>query len=185
MEARRKARIDRLAGLAHVGARRAADAFAQLVGRAIRVEAPVVIEQGSLWTGPSEGGSTGVLFEFEGCLDAIVAILFPAPSSERLVRRIVGIECDPLEPPLIESALMEVGNILASHVASAIADTLGERLLPSIPALAMESAEETFGAWIDERVGPEALRIESRLHDDPLELRGRLVLIPTRGSLGD
>jgi len=80
---------------------------------------------------------------------------------------------------------MEVGNILASHVASAIADTLGERLLPSIPALAMESAEETFGAWIDERVGPEALRIESRLHDDPLELRGRLVLIPTRGSLGD
>jgi chemotaxis protein CheY-P-specific phosphatase CheC len=123
---------------------------------------------------------TGVFFEFEGCLDAIVGILFPGASSERLVRRIVGIEAGELAPPLIESALMEVGNILASHVASAIADALQERLLPSIPSLAMKDAERAFETWIADRVGADAPRVESELHDDRFELCGRLVLVPTR-----
>jgi chemotaxis protein CheY-P-specific phosphatase CheC len=185
MDERRKARIDRLAELANVGAGHAAGAFGQLVGETIRTEVPLLIEadpgsRGGSGRPPSDEGFAGVFFEFEGCLDAIVAILFPRPSSERLVRRILGIEHDPLELPLIESALMEVGNILASHVASAIADTLRERLLPSIPSLAMEAAEETFARWIEEKLGPEALRIESRFHDDRFELEGRLVLVPTR-----
>ena len=195
--ARRKAEIDRLAELANVGAGHAAGAFAQLVGRTIRTGVPVVIEGGepaavgkprelpepavSTEVGAAAVGDwwTGVFFEFEGCLDAIVGILFPGPSSERLVRRIVGVESGDLAPALIESALMEVGNILASHVASAIADTLRERLLPSIPSLAMEDAEGALSRWIEERVGPGALRIECELHDDELELSGRLVLVPT------
>ena len=186
MDERRKARIDRLAELANVGAGHAAGAFGQLVGETIRTEVPILIEAEAVsqkggGQSPSAEGFAGVFFEFEGCLDAIVAILFPRPSSERLVRRILGIENDPLELPLIESALMEVGNILASHVASAIADTLRERLLPSIPSLAMEAAEETFAGWIEEKLGPEALRIESRFHDDRFELEGRLVLVPTCG----
>jgi len=186
MEERRKARIDRLTELANVGAGHAAAAFGQLVGEAIRTEPPILIvgdaeRAGASGRSPSDEGFAGVFFEFEGCLDAIVAILFPRASSERLVRRILGIDGDPLELPLIESALMEVGNILASHVASAIADTLQERLLPSIPALAMEAAEQAFTSWIEEKLGPEALRIESRFHDDRFELEGRLVLVPTCG----
>lgn len=189
MDEASKARIDRLAELANVGAGHAAGAFAQLVGETIRTEVPVLLEGGA-WEcpsslRPSSGWCTGVFFEFEGCLDAIVAILFPGPSSERLVRRILSIESGALEPPLIESALMEVGNILASHVASAIADTLRKRLLPSIPALAMEDAEDVFAAWVDQKAGPEALRIESRFHDDRFELQGRLVLVPTCGRLTD
>ena len=193
MDERSKTEIDRLAELANVGAGHAAGAFAQLVGQTIWTEVPVVIEAGaSTGRGLAASSSradaprsrtgdwcTGVFFEFEGCLDAIVGILFPGASSEMLVRRIVGLETGELAPQLIESALMEVGNILASHVASAIADTLKERLLPSIPSLAMEGAEEALACWIEERVGDDPLRIECELHDAAFELRGRLVWVPT------
>ena len=183
-KAESKAEIDRLAELANVGAGHAAAAFAQLVGETIRIEPPVVVVGGGPPAAPKPIGQvewcTGVFFEFEGCLDAVVGILFPGASSERLVRRIVGIESGELAPAMIESALMEVGNILASHVASAIADTLRERLLPSIPSLAMDDAEGALATWIEDRVGADAPRIESQLHDDRFELRGRLILVPTR-----
>jgi chemotaxis protein CheY-P-specific phosphatase CheC len=185
MESRSKAEVDRFAKLANAGAARAANAFAQLVGRPIEAEVPVVVQgaptDASMTTAEDDWSwSTGVFFEFEGCLDALVGILFPGAASEALVRRIVGIESGELPPQVIESALMEVGNILASHVASAIADTLGSRLLPSIPVLAMENAEEAFRSFIGDAVGRDALRIELALSDDIGELRGRLVLVPTR-----
>ena len=178
-----KDEIDRLARLAHAGAVQAAEALAQLVGHAVSAEPPIVssttgAEPGRMPEAPAERDSTGVFFEFEGCLEAIVGILFPGESSDRLVRRIVGIEHGELEVPIVESALMEVGNILASHVASAIADQLASRLLPSIPSLAMDDAEEAFDAFAESLVGAEALRIESRLRGPDGSLIGCLLLSP-------
>lgn len=185
MESRRKAEVDRFVELASVGAKQAASAFAQLVGRPILSEAPVVV-QGDIEAESHSSDvddsswSTGVFFELDGCVDALVGILFPGAASEKLVRCIVGIESGELAPQVIESALMEVGNILASHVASAIADTMKSRLLPSIPALAMDNAEEALRSFIEDAVGRDGLRIESSLSDEIGELRGRLVLIPTQ-----
>jgi chemotaxis protein CheC len=183
-----KAEIDRLAELTNVGAGHAANAFAQLVGETIWTQVPVVFESDAGDPAlPADDAalrwSTGVFFEFEGCLDALVGILFPGAASETLVRRIVGIESGELSPEIIESALMEVGNILASHVASAIADTLGSRLLPSIPSLAMENAEETLRDFVAASVGDGAIRIESALCDERGAPRGRLVLVPSPTSL--
>ena len=185
----RKRALDRLAELTNIGAGHAAGAFAQLVGRPILSEVPLIAEgDASTFARPvvraqdslASPWCTGVFFEFDGCIDALVGILFPAEASEALVRRIVGIEEDEIAPAMIESALMEVGNILASHVASAIADTLGARLLPSIPTLAMERADEAFSEWVEARLGAGCLRIESGLRDVGDQLRGRLILVPTR-----
>ncbi len=189
MDPRHKAEIDRLTELASVGAEQAAAAFGQLVDRDIYTGVPTLVEGGirGLVNTPHQGSDrvpdaswcTGVFFEFEGCLNALVGILFPGAASEALVRRILGVESGELSRSLIESALMEVGNILASHVASSIADTLQARLLPSIPTLAMDNAESALGVWIEERVGPDVVRIECPLHDESGELHGRLILVPT------
>jgi chemotaxis protein CheY-P-specific phosphatase CheC len=188
MDPRNKIALDRMTELANIGAGHAAGAFAQLVGRKIWTEVPeIIVDDAPRVSMPSRDDAsrpavawcTGVFFEFDGCIDAMVGILFPGAASEALVRRIVGIEDGELSPSLIESALMEVGNILASHVASAIADTLEARLLPSIPSLAMEDAEQAFSQWIADRVGPgDLLRIESGLRDDSGGIRGRLILVP-------
>ncbi len=185
MHPARKAEIDRLADLANLGAEQAAESFTQLVGRRIRTDTPIVIDADvSGGTGRSHENmstaSTGVFFEFDGCLEALVGIVFPASASEALVRRVIGIESGELMPTVIESALMEVGNILASHVASGIADALESRLLPSIPSLAMENAEQALESFIEGIAGPDALRIESAFSDDSGEIRGRLVLVPTQ-----
>jgi chemotaxis protein CheY-P-specific phosphatase CheC len=192
MSPRSKIELDRLTELANIGAGHAAGAFAQLVGKRIWTEVPEIIVDDAPRVAlprrddasqPAVEWCTGVFFEFDGCIDALVGILFPGAASEALVRRIVGIEEGELSPSLIESALMEVGNILASHVASAIADTLEARLLPSIPSLAMEEAEFAFSDWIEDRVGTgDLLRIESGLHDDSGQIRGRLILVPVAGK---
>jgi chemotaxis protein CheY-P-specific phosphatase CheC len=83
-----------------------------------------------------------------------------------------------LSPQIIESALMEVGNILASHVASAIADTVGERLLPSIPTLAMNHAEQRLRELVLHRGGTHPVRIECELIDEEGEIGGLLIMLP-------
>lgn len=187
MDDQRKAEINAFAELANVGAEQAASAFALLVGRAIRTEIPVVVQGKMAKTSTSSvelesSWSTGVFFEFEGCVEALVGILFPGAASEALVRRIVGIKSEEIGLPMIESALMEVGNILASHVASAIADRMTSRLLPSIPMLAMENAEDAFQAFVENAMGEDVLRIESTLSDGTGELNGRLILVPRQLS---
>lgn len=184
MQNRPKDELTRLAELTHAGAVRAAAAFAQLVNEPIAAARPIVYERDVTAARASvarseEAGSTGVFFEFEGCLDALVGILFPASGSDRLVRSIVGIESGPLDPAIVESAWMEVGNILASHVASGIADALRSRLLPSIPALANGGAEAEFAAWVERVVGAESAGVESALRDAAGEAVGRLVIVPT------
>lgn len=187
--------LDHLADLTHAGARRAAAAFSQLANTPVEARAPVIRDGLSSRETPigSDGGgraldaadsaTTGVFFEFEGCLDALVGILFPAAGGERLVRGVVGIATDELDAVIVESALMEVGNILASHVASGIADALHSRLLPSIPALAPDHADVEFEAWIERVVGPEAPRIEAGLALESGEIVGRLVIVPLGGRV--
>ena len=170
--------LDTLVDLARAGGAQAAEAFAQLVGQSIEALPPIVVEGGPT-AGASDPDATGVFFELDGCLDAIVGVVFPGRASETLVRRIFGIETGELEPPIVESAIMEVGNILVSHVASAIADRMGERLLPSIPSLAMANAQVEFEAFVERVVGAAAPRIETGLANESGDVNGYLVLVPT------
>ena len=170
--------LEALVVLAQAGANQAAGAFAQLVGQSVEALPPIVEEEGAT-AGGSDPESTGVFFELDGCLEVLIGIVFPGRASEALVRRIVGIETGELASAIIESALMEVGNILASHVASAIADRFGERLLPSIPSLAMADAQVEFEAFVERVVGPDAPRVETGLASEDGTVDGYLVLVPT------
>ena len=168
------------------GAARAASAFSKLAGRAIGHESPKVAASDCDFPVSDAGDwSTGVFFRLEGCLDAWIGILFHQAASEAIVRRVVGISEGELSPHVIESALMEIGNILASHVASGISDEVGERLLPSIPTLAMNHAESEMAAFAALQSDVERIRIDSRIADQSGELSGllSLLLVPQVSSL--
>lgn len=173
-----------LESLAHAGATRAAEAFAMLMGRAVEL-GPSRVVAGRRSKRDDDPAATGVFFELEGCLDAAVAIVFPGQASDAVVRRIVGIETGDLDETIVESALMEIGNILASHVASAIADELGDRLLPSIPALAMCAADEALDAFLADRIGNDLLRIETPLLAEDGQVLGALVLVSEARDLAE
>jgi len=101
--------VHQMRELASVGAAHAATAFAQLVGRTIVMRVPKVR---GLDPGPEEDAasaeiravrldpawSTGVLFEFEGCLGALVGVFFQRSVRDVVVRRVLG-EPDGCLPP--------------------------------------------------------------------------------------
>lgn len=188
MPSTQAAQIDRLSELANIGAGHAAGAFSQMTGHAIRMEVPRVRWAGvpvnaadaGAMAGEDRDWASGVIFEFDGCLNAVMAVLFRREMCDAVVRQLVGQEEGFLPPETIESALMEVGNVLASHVASAIADTLGARLLPSIPMLSLDSAFEQLEALAAERPGAGELWIECELVDQDGQLGGLVVLVPDR-----
>ena len=167
-----QAEIDRLCALASVGANLASEAFGQLLGGTVAHRVPRVC-------GPADPADpdrwcTGIVFEAEGDLTGLVAIVMPEPDRERAVEMMVG-ESD---PPgwIVESALREFGNIIASQTVSAIADSLGATIMLSIPTLVMQDAGVALlslitqrGAWI---------RIETDLYRPQGALSTQLVFAP-------
>lgn len=175
--------IDRLSELVNIGAGHAAGAFSQLTGHTISMECPRVVRDDDADSVRRPGGkaadeawSAGVIFEFDGCVSALVGILFRRSMRDAIVSKLLGGQPNTLPQESVDSILMEVGNILASHVASAIADTLGARLLPSIPTLVVEDAESTLDELAERRGN--GIRIECELVDRLGDLGGLVVMIP-------
>ncbi len=175
--------IDRLSELLNIGAGHAASALALLLGRTFWMRVPRALRVGAdaaplaeLATGPGTADGAALLFEVEGSPGGIVALFLPGASREALARRLVG-EAARERPELVESALREAGNVVVSHVCSAIADTLGARLVPSIPVLVLEDGEAGLAALATRR-GRAWLRVESEIVDEEGELRGLLVFLP-------
>jgi chemotaxis protein CheC len=170
--------LDQLRELTSVGAGHAASAFSQLTGRTIEMRPPELHRDPHWPESAGDDWSSGVLFEFEGCLAAVVAILFREPVRDVVVRQMLGQPSDPLTRESIEAVIMELGNILVSRVASAIADTMGQRLLPTIPVLAFEGATAQLSSLCASRGMDMSARVECEFADRLGELGGLLVVIP-------
>jgi len=65
-----------------------------------------------------------------------LVLRLPGSARQLLVGELVGADAGTAHA---ESALREVGNILASHALSAVADLVGTRVLPSLPSLVFDA----------------------------------------------
>jgi chemotaxis protein CheC len=184
--------LDRVRELTSIGAGHAAGALASVVGRPCRMRVPTVrllrpeaLGSAFVASGRDDERSSmsGVFFEVEGGLGGVIALLLPAASREHVVRAMLR-PSGPLPPGDEESALRELGNMLVSHAVSAMADTLGTRVLPSIPVLAMNDAVSALGSLMSLRfAGEPALRVETEISDAEGRYRGLLVYVPDPGCL--
>jgi chemotaxis protein CheY-P-specific phosphatase CheC len=163
--------IAALGELAALGASCAAQALGMILGREIVARSPRAVDEQTYLPDPNWG--TGVIFEADGELSGLIALLLPEASRVRLAEQLVGGGGDGLE-----SALRELGNIVASHTVSAIADGLGARILLSVPILVMEDAESAVVSMIGQR--DPAHCFESQLVDESSQLTAALVFIPDR-----
>ncbi len=165
----------RLRALGQVGAGRAATALADLLGRAWKTRTQVVGSTQAL-----EGiddAALVVIFEMEGAVGGLVGIFLPPAARERVVSVLIPEEEN--EPSVIESALRETANIVASQAVSAIADFLGDRITLSIPVLVQEQAAPAFAQRLAERSSRRLeMSTESELRDPEAALHALLVLSP-------
>jgi chemotaxis protein CheC len=164
--------LDRLCDLATLGASLASAALGALVELPVqpgitRVCSPTDPIRADRW-------STGILFEAEGDLTGVVAIVLPQDRCEFASERMLGRDDAPTQ--VVESALCEFGNIIASHTVSAMADALDATILISIPTLAIRCAGAMLGALIAERSA--AVRIETNLLGPDGEIEALLVFVP-------
>jgi len=188
-----ESQLDRVRELTNIGAGHAANAFSTLVGRPFRMRVPTIrflraeaaaSALAATTRDDEERGMSGIFFEVDGGLGGVLALLFPDASRDRILETLTGRSVDSLDEEMAESALREVGNILISHVVNAMADTLGARILPSVPVLAMKDGFSELAALVADRVDSGAvLRVETEISDPEGRFRGVLVFVPDRAAL--
>jgi len=176
--------VGRARELANIGAGHAAGALARLVGRTIRMEVTCVQR---LDEHPRPHASriaeegTAVFFELRGGIAGMMAVVFSRASLEVIVTEMMGAHAYGLDTA-VESAVREAGNMLASHYASAIADTLGTTVMPSVPLLTAQALPAALASVVAWRAGePPRLLIETAIFDLEREVEGFLLLVPDEG----
>jgi chemotaxis protein CheC len=177
--------VDRLRELTSIGAGHAAGALATLLARPFEMRVPHarVLEAGATdapWVTRLGGDGrdwTGVLFEVSGGPGGTLGLFFAREARAALLAALLGENASVAERA--ESALCEVGNILASHALSAIGELLGVSVLPSPPRLAATAGPREFARLVAERSGERpVVRIEVELRDRANTLRALLAWVP-------
>lgn len=130
----------------------------------------------------------GVYLRVYGPAPSSILFLLPRDSAFYLVDMLMGrehgttVELNAMD----ESALMEIGNILAGAYLNALSYFTKLTLLPSIPALAMDMAGAILSVILIQlgQMGDHALVIETEFSSDNDGVKGHFFLIPDPGSLG-
>jgi len=160
--------------LASLGAQRAAKVLAEFAGA--NVEAGPLRTGGALKSPPFENA---VIFQLEGQLTGHLAFCLDLLSRRALVRLLLDEDEPEASPDMVESALCEFANIVASQTVSAIADAVGGVIALSVPELALERAAASLWEARAER-GEVALdlAVSTELTAPGTELRVFLVIAP-------
>ena len=183
--------LDALKEIGNVGAGNAATALSQIINRRIEMNVPKVSimplgEVTDIVGGP-DTMVAGVYLRVFGQAPGSILFLMPINSAFDLVNMLMGREKtqDSTFTAMDESALMEIGNILASAYLNALSYFTKLTLLPSIPALAMDMAAALLSIVLIQlgQMGDHALVIETVFRTDDDGIDGHFFLVPDPGSL--
>ena len=128
--------------------------------------------------------------QLDGGFSGYLQVLFPESSALAIVDTLMGRmpgETKSIEAEMEESALMEIGNILASAFCDAIADFLQFSLLPSPPAFAFDRAdavmETVIRAMTQAQETERIILFKCNFKEENEGVYGYIVLFPDSGSL--
>lgn len=185
--------LDALKEVGNVGAGNAATALSQIINRKIDMTVPevAILPLGDVpdVVGGPEIMVAGVYLRVFGPAPSSILFLLPRESAFSLVDMLMGRErglTDHLDS-MDESALLEIGNILAGAYLNALSFFTKFTLLPSIPALAMDMAGAILSVILSQlgQMGDHALVIETEFSTEgDGGVKGHFFLIPDPGSLG-
>ena len=183
--------LDALKEIGNVGAGNSATALSQLINRKIDMSVPqiAIMPLGDVpdVVGGPDVMVAGVYLRVFGPAPSSILFLLPRDSAFYLVDMLMGREqgytttLDAMD----ESALMEIGNILAGAYLNALSHFTKLTLLPSIPALAMDMAGAILSVILIQlgEMGDHALVIETEFTTENDGVKGHFFLIPDPGSL--
>ncbi|MBF1693262.1 chemotaxis protein CheC [Selenomonas sp.] len=183
--------LDVLQEIGNVGAGNSATALSRLIKHRIEMNVPrvalVPIEDVPEFVGGPELVVVGIFLRVYGKAPSNILFLIPRDSAFALADTMCGREVGTTTElsPMDESALMEVGNILAGSYLNAFYSFTGISMLPSVPALAVDMAGAILNVVLVQlgEMGDHALLIETNFVADDHSIKGHFFLVPDPGSL--
>lgn len=138
--------LDVLREIGNIGAGNAATALAKLLDKKVDMKVPQIRIMGFSEVNEVLGGAEtpviGILLGVRGDITGYILFVLEQDAAKLLVNILMGKNpCEDMEYNEITlSALKEVGNILTGSYLSALSTLTGLRIMPDIPALAIDMA---------------------------------------------
>ncbi len=179
-------KMDVLKEVGNIGAGNAATALSQLLDKPIDMAVPKVqilpFEQIAEKVGGQEQIVLAVFFRVEGEAPGNLFFILTPEAGKGLLHRLAGLEVVDEEQfsEMEQSALSEIGNILAGSYLSSLADFTGLSMAPTVPGLAydMAGAILNYGLIQFGEMGDDALLIDTTFLEGKDEVEGQFFLIP-------
>ena len=183
--------LDALREIGNVGAGNSATALSQIINRRIDMNVPKValvpLDSVPDLVGGPDTIVVGVFLRVYGKAPGNILFLLPQKSAFYLVDTLMGKSHGDTEKLdfMDESALMEIGNILAGAYLNAFFTFTNISMLPSIPALAMDMAGAILNVVLVQlgQMGDTAMVIETEFLSEDDGINGQFFLVPDPGSL--
>ncbi|MGF7185995.1 chemotaxis protein CheC [Desulfitispora alkaliphila] len=182
--------LDALKEVGNIGAGNAATALSQLLQKKIDMEVPRVkvlpLEEIPEVMGGSEILVTGVYLKVEGKAPCNILFIMPVESAQALTNTLLGRSDDEVEfDEMSQSALMEIGNILAGSYLNSLASFTFMSFSPSVPALAQDMAGAIISAVVFDlgEIADHCIVIETKFFEGERDISGHFFLLPEPDSL--
>ncbi len=169
------------------GSAKAIHGLAQMVGREIQVSAfnarRVPVNQAADLVGGSEALALGVYLGVTGCATGHMFMIYKPETALALADLLMGnpVGTTKSMAEMEESALGEVGNIMASGFLNSISDATGLTFQPTPPAVMLDMA----GAILDVAMASileesdQALVVETNFTTEDRQISGTLLIMPS------
>ena len=180
--------MEAYASLVMRGSNNAFAGLSQMMGREVKADffsvKQVAISEIPDIVGGRESLAVAVYLEVTGCARGHVFLIYQPQMALELVDLLLG------DPPgtaqsldeMEESALAEMGNIMASFFLNVLADATNLDLKPSPPAVMTDMAGAILDvalADIMQEGGETALAVEARFSTDSHDITGTFLVLPT------
>lgn len=183
--------IDVLKEIGNMGASYSANSLSELMNQKVEIRVPEIhvlpIEKFPSIVGGEEEIVAGVLVRFGGDIEGYLMLFYKLECALKLIDILLGKkigETQELDEMGI-STLQEVGNIMSSSFANAVADFLKLKVIPTPPAFAMDMAGSLLN-YLTVELGQKfekAIFFYTDFIASPKKLVGHLFLSPDENSL--
>jgi chemotaxis protein CheC len=179
--------LDALRELANIASGTAATALSQMLAREVEISVPVALAlppaDAVEALGDAELHVAGVVVPIQGDIDGLVLLLIPFEQAESLCA-LLGTEA---HTEFGDSAMREIGNILATSYLNALGAMTGLSMEPSLPQLHCDMLAAIVSTLLVGTSGEDGLAL---VLDSELDVSGEpcsisFLLLPTSGQILD
>jgi chemotaxis protein CheC len=179
--------LDALRELANIASGTAATALSQMLAREVEISVPRALALPPADAvdacGEPEAHVAGVVVPIRGDIEGLVLLLIPFEQAESLCA-LLGVEA---HTEVGDSALREIGNILATSYLNGLGAMTGMELEPSLPHLHTDMLAAIVSTLLIGTAGADDLAL---VLDSELDVSGEpcsisFLLLPTSGQIAD